>query len=244
MSKKQASARKRRKPRPRGPRGNGWLIAAVLMSIIVGFALSPLTGLRSVSVAGGDPAQFKIRAALEPYKQVSWLRQNRGQMVDSILADFRLDRASIHTNIAGQAWVKIEPRRPVAAIPEEGLLLSSTGVLYADEVEEKLPILRLTSASPSIQLTLVGSLPLKSLARVAAEGSNFYGELPFSLVLDGRSVISLQVTEGPEIVLGTDAQLDQKFEVLERARANDPEQFKRAKVINVSAPDRPVISSS
>ncbi len=204
---------------------------------------SPVTGLRVVEVEGGEPEVYRIKAALAPFRQTPWVRQNRARMADAILRDPRLERASIKTNVFGRAYVQIEPRNPVAAIPTRGVLLSSTGVLYPAEEIEGLPAIQLPPGSHDVQLTLTGAWPLKSMAQVAVKGREFLGELPFSLVLDERSVISLQVSDGLQIVLGTDSQLDHKFAVLERARGDNPEQFRRTKVINVSAPDRPVFSS-
>lgn len=248
-----------RNPQPRKPAGLGlggflWILA--IANLAAGLGMSTATGLKSVTVKGANSDESKlIQKRLQIWATVPWIRQSQSAMETSILADNRLAEAKVTTNIFGRGTAVVVPRVPVARVEENlgtekeppnfATYLDSRGTLYQDYWAEafKGPDLVLPASSMAMQLTVVPAWPLVSVAHVAAKSQTFLGELPFKVVLDERSVLSLQVVDGPQIVLGTDSDLDEKFDVLERAFREEKDKVLRYKSINVSAPDRPVYGS-
>lgn len=236
---------------------SGILWFLVVVNLAAGFCLSPATGLKSVSVKGASPEQsLLIEKRLQPWSTILWVWQSRAAMETAILADNRLESAKATSNLFGRGQVVVERRKPVARVNDRdaqsgqsstgfAIYLDRRGTLYRDEatISFKGPGLTLPAGAKAPQLTVVPSWPLTSVANVAVKSQAFLGELPFKVVLDERSVLSLQVVDGPQIVLGTESDLDEKFDVLERAFREEKDKVLRYKSINVSAPDRPVYGS-
>lgn len=226
-----------------------WLLA--LVNIGLGIGLSPVTGLRSVGVTGAEAEQIpNIQKRLQVFRSVPWVLQSRPAMATAILADNRIASATVSSNIFGRGQVVVTNRVPVAKVQRElkpeqpapawETYLDKHGVLFGgNTLEQTLPQLKLPANSNQLNLTIGSVWPLPSVAQAVTRVSNVLPELPSTLVLDDQSVLSLQVTAGPKIILGTDDDLDRKFQVLERAFRDDPDRMKRVKVVNVSAPDRP-----
>lgn len=257
MPSKKPARKRTRSPRKSVGLGLGgflWILA--LANLAAGLGLSPATGLKTVTVKGANADESRlIQKRLQIWASVPWIRQSQSAMETSILADNRLAEAKVTTNIFGRGTAVVVPRVPVARIaadlgtkkepPDFATYLDSRGTLYQDYWAEgfKGPDLELPAASRAMQLTVVPAWPLVSVANAAAKSQTFLGELPFKVVLDERSVLSLQVVDGPQIILGTDSDLDEKFDVLERAFREEKDKVLRYKSINVSAPDRPVYGS-
>lgn len=242
--------RKRRRVR-RNWNAKGILWILVIVNIGLGIGLSSVTGLRSVEVSGANSNQIPdIEKRLQVFRLVPWVQQSRAAMATAILADNRIASASVVSNIFGRGKVVVTNRVPVAKVfreikegqtqPNWETYLDSNGVLYrGDSSEEVMPQLKLPLSTNQVNLSIGAAWPLPSVAKVVTRVSTVLSELPSTLVLDDQSVLSLEVAAGPKIILGTDDDLDRKFEVLERAFRDDADRMKRVKVVNVSAPDRP-----
>ncbi|MBX3115348.1 MAG: hypothetical protein KF836_12350 [Fimbriimonadaceae bacterium] len=221
------------------------------MNIGLGVGFSSVTGLRSVEVTGANANQIPdIEKRLQVFRTVPWVQQSRASMATAILADNRIESASVVSNIFGRGKVTVTNRVPVAKVfrevkegqapPNWETYLDKNGVLYrGNSSEQVMPQLKLPKTANQVNLAIGAAWPLPSVAKVVTRVSSVLPELPSTLVLDDQSVLSLDVAAGPKIILGTDDDLDRKFEVLERAFRDDADRMKRVKVVNVSAPDRP-----
>jgi len=202
-------------------------------------------------VTGANSSQVpEIEKRLQVFRMVPWVQQSRASMATAILADNRIESASVVSNIFGRGKVVVTNRVPVAKVfreikegqtpPNWETYLDKSGVLYrGNSSEEVVPQLKLPTSTSQVNLAIGAAWPLPSVAKVVTRVSTVLSELPSTLVLDDQSVLSLEITAGPKIILGTDDDLDRKFEVLQRAFRDDADRMKRVKVVNVSAPDRP-----
>lgn len=251
---KRVASKPKRSRRPLNWVGFLWILAIVNLGLGLGF--SSATGLKSVSVSGATPGEIKaIEKRLQPWATIPWTRQSMESMETAVLADNRLASATVTTNIFGRGSVSVVPRKPVArinplkgekdeAVPDDAIYLDSEGVLYRDYWASEFagPDLEVPEAAKSIQLAVIPGWPLLAVANVAVKSHSFLGELPYKVVLDERSVISLQLVDGPLIILGTESDLNEKFSVLERAFRDEKDKVLKYKLINVSAYERPVFS--
>ncbi|MFM9872684.1 MAG: cell division protein FtsQ/DivIB [Fimbriimonadaceae bacterium] len=260
-TRKRAPAKRRAAPRKKGSGFTmGWanfLWVLAMVNLIAGLIFSPVTGLHHVSVKGADSAvELKaIKKRLEPWATEPWIRQSRSAMATAVLADNRLSRVTISSNVFGRGELTLVHREPVAKIeppasddPEKvadsAIYLDSTGVLYRDSnsIVFQGPVLVVPDGARVPQMSVIQTWPLNAVAKVSVKGQGLLQELQFKVVLDERSVISLEVADGPQIILGPESDLDEKFSVLSRAFASDKDKIMGYKLINVSAPDRPVFS--
>lgn len=236
---------------------NGFLWILALLNLAAGLIFSPVTGLHHASVRGVESdAELKaLEKRLEPWATTPWIRQSRPAMSTAILADNRIASATVTSNIFGRGEIILVHRYPVAQIvpssssdpkkvPDSAIYLDSTGVLFRDSLSNGFsgPELVVPDAARLPQIGLVRTWPLNTVAIASVKGQGLLQELQFKVVLDERSVLSLQVVDGPQIILGPESDLDEKFAVLERVFKSEKDKIMAYKLINVSAPDRPVYS--
>lgn len=250
--KARSTGRKRKSGPTLSVSGFLWILAIVSLGSGLGF--SQATGLRSVKVVGGTADQVQgIEKRLQPWAKIPWVRQNRFAMETAVLADNRLASAEVVSNIFGRGDVTVVARTPVGRIvpdvkegevPISGIYLDETGFLYRDGWSESFSGVGIQVPSGVRELHL-GVAPVwstSSLAEICGKSRDLWSEAGLTVVLDERSVLSLVMADGPRIILGTEIYLDQKFLVLERAFRDENAKMMRTKLINVSAPDRPVFT--
>jgi hypothetical protein len=255
VKRRRPAARKKRSTRSMGLGNFLWILAVTNLS--AGLIFSSVTGLHHATVKGAtSEVELKaIKKRLEPWATTPWFRQSRSAMATAVLADNRVASVVLTTNIFGRGEVTIVHREPVARIAPPGsddpnkvvdsaIYLDSSGVLYRDAFTADFmgPELVVPEAARVPQLSLIQTWPLNAVAKVSVKGQGLLQELQFKVVLDERSVISLEVVDGPQIILGPESDLDEKFTVLDRAFKSEKDKIMGYKLINVSAPDRPVYS--
>lgn len=255
--KRAAPARRRKSTRRKvsiGWAASLWILA--ILNLGVGLGFSTATGLKSVTVQGATAGEVKaIEKRLQPWAKIPWIRHSQEAMETAVLADNRLAKATVTSNVFGRGAVVVTARVPVARInplkgekdekvPDSAIYLDDAGVLYRDywAAEFAGPDLEVPAAAQGIQLGVIPGWSLLAVSKVAVKSRSFLGELPYKLVLDERSVISLELVDGPLIVLGTESDLNEKFAVLERAFRDEKDKVLGYKLINVSAYERPVFS--
>lgn len=225
-----------------------------LVNLAIGLGLSEATALRSVTVKGVGADEIKgIEKRLAPWAKIPWSRQNVATMETAILGDNRLASAQVTTNIFGRGEVSVVRRNPVGrletkieegSVPTSGYYLDESGFVFRDGWAEQFAgaSVRLPDGAKNLHLAVMPIWPMRAVGVVCAKSQVLWPEQALTVVLDERSVLSLELVNGPRIILGTESDLDEKFLVLERAFRDEMEKMKRTKVINVSAPDRPVFS--
>lgn len=155
-----------------------------------------------------------------------------------VLEDPRVLRAQVRTNPFGRASVRLELRRPVAALGRAWL--SEDGVWVKGHAPEGLPALKVPAESlqPSTGLAGLGDGP--RLAAAVQQAQKSLAGLA-ELELSGLGVLSLRWKAGHRAVLGSWNRLDEKLAVaaaiLGARKAPDP------RVLNVTSPESPVWSS-
>jgi|GEM_PF-3453879 len=254
-AKRSSTARRKKSGLGLGWVGFLWIVAVVNLGIGVFF--SSVSGLHHVTVKGlrSDAELKDVKKRLAPWADTPWIRQSRPAMETAVLADNRLAGATIKSNIFGRGELTVVHRKPVARIEspvsadpkkvvDSAIYLDSSGVLYRDSaaIEFVGPNLVVPEAARVPQMSIVQTWPLNAVAEVSVKGQGLLQELQFKVVLDERSVISLQVVDGPQIILGPESDLDDKFAILDRAFKSEKDKVMGYKLINVSAPDRPVFS--
>lgn len=217
-----------------------------------GMAFSPLTGLRKVTVVGAteeDAAQ--VAKALQPFAQVPWARFDVGAASEALLVSDAVRSVSLTTNVFGRGEVRFAYRRPVARLAgRPAVYLDDRGTLFywegrpdvAGEDGSVLPELTLPPRFLEFNGLILGVWESGAVVSVV-EGLKSRGiQLDYSLAMDEQSVLSLQVTDGPEVVLGSSDELPEKLDVLKRLVERDARSFGRARLVNLTAPGRPSIS--
>jgi hypothetical protein len=229
--------------------GLAWLAAG--LNIAMGFFFSPATGLQSVQVKGASADQIvQIEKRLSYWRTVPWIRQSRESMVTALLADNRLAGVRVVTNVFGRGRVEVYNRVPVGRVMTENkekksaVYLDRSGALYRDGWLEEFrgSTLKLPPESMRADLGIAGEWPLGAVAEASAWGTRSLGERAFEVEMDSRSVISLKVVDGPLIIFGTSESFGEKLQFLDRLLRSENDRIWRTKVINVSAPSRPVFS--
>jgi hypothetical protein len=171
-----------------------------------------------------------------------WIRINRFEVESEILELSHIRRATFEPNLFGRATVTVEYRQPVAKIAgDQGLYVDSAGDVYVDPVGADVPEVKVPADTMTLSGCLTGSWPRSGVVTTVKEMRSSLPQLDYSLELDPKSVLSLRVVDGPQVILGSASQLEEKIKKLADLYSNEGVSFKKSTVLNLIAPERPTI---
>lgn len=243
-----------------------WLWMLAILNLVLGMFLSPLTAPRRLSATDVDPLDLPAMSQAVQYsKDIPWARLNTADMASRLRVADRIERVDLTANIFGRVAAKVVYRLPVARLSESSdMFLDSRGDVYRDpryarvegsdqETPENEPPAQVDPMADLPDLTIPADLLQPSGAILATWEPGAVVEmieltrskapqLDYSVEVDSQSVLSLRVKDGPVVVLGSSSDLALKLDALSRIIANEEDKFKRAKVIQLTAPDRPTYS--
>lgn len=226
----------------------GWLWAAALLNIGIGLLFSTATATSTVTVSGAEPTDLpRMQRAVQGLGSVPWARLIRNQASSFLTVGNHIERVEFSTNFFGRATAKVVTKLPLARLAaESNTFLDKSGTLFhlefTEAVPKGLPTLVLDPDASEPQAALTGLWEGSAAAKAVTLLGTKVGQSDYSLAVDRQGVISLQLAGGAKVVLGSSSQLDQKIETLRKIVSTQEQEFARAKVLDLSAPDRPVIS--
>lgn len=244
-----------------------WLWMLALLNLGLGMFLSPLTAPRRVSAQDVDPLDVPaMKQAAQYSKSIPWARLNTADLASRLRVADRIERVDLTANVFGRVSAKVIYRVPVARLSETiDLFLDARGDLYRDpryprlaavteesseeseapaqvDPQADLPDVLVPAESLSPSGAILGTWEPGAVVEVIELTRSKAPQLDYSVEVDSQSVLSLRVKDGPVVVLGSSSDLALKMEALSRIIANEEDKFKRAKVIQLTAPDRPTYS--
>jgi hypothetical protein len=222
-----------------------WLWVGFGLSTLAGLLLSPATAPRQVTVEGATAeVRDHVKATLQRQIKTPWVWVPRTQMQSQLEAHPRVIRAELTSNVFGRAFVKVVSRQPqLCRDTDAALCLDQNGEWYRESVPAPETVGRVQVPDEFIpfNLAVVGTLPGQSWIDAYRRVRNKFPEESLTLAVDARGVLSLQLPDGPRLVLGTATRLDEKEKILGEFLTNEPEKIARAKVLNLSVPERPTL---
>lgn len=240
------ATRRRRKRVSRPVDWTVWLWVLVGANWVGGLYLSPITAPIKVSllnVRSSDQEYFQ--KVLDEYRETPMVRLNRAEIESKLLKVDALKSVSFDPNVFGRATVTAIYRKPVARISNAGaVLIDQDGEVYMGGVEEatlRLPVVTVPASNLDPSGCLTGQWPRRGVTQTVELMKKGLPQLDYSLEIDGKSILSLQVTDGPTVVFGTAEKLDEKVKKLAEIYANPGVKLNKGSVVNLVAPDFPTI---
>ena len=220
---------------------------AVIVAIATGLAFSPLTAPTKWKLVGiRDSDQGRVEQILNKYKETPWARLPIGRIQDEVNQRNAINSVTVSANIFGRATCRVIYRNRILKVgsSESHLYLDDQGTLFRDEdkVDEEPTMVKLPDKFLSHQGSIAGNWSSGDVIRVDKILKSSVPSLSYTLAVDDQTVISLWVQDGPKVVLGSGSKLQEKIAVLARVVNEQPETFRRSKVINLMSPDNPTVS--
>ena len=226
--------RVRLNPRP-------FIVLGLLVNVVAGVALSPVTAVRRVRVEGAPEADRKrLTDLLQSLKNVPCARVDARSIESRALENPELRGASLARTPFGSAVLRVARREAVARL--FGSLdtgLSADGVLYpATELPEDLPTVRLPLRYPSVGLTLGNAWRTQDVAHLATLVRGLAKTEPARIDLFPGGKVCLNIDSGI-VDLGRLERLDEKIDRFRRMFSESPNLFATVKSVNLVRVEAP-----
>src|SRR5690606_15782366 len=122
---------------------------------------------------------------------------------------------------------------PVAQLKDqEGVYVDETGQVYFDPFGREVPVVEVPESYLDVSVCVIGQWPREGIVRTVSLMQQNLPQLDYSLELDAKSVLSLQVTEGPKFVLGSSEKMDEKVKKISEAYGTEGLKLNKSTVIN------------
>lgn len=253
-----ASKRRKRKSSPRSGTGGTrrrparavnwglWLWAIALANVGGGLLFSPVTAPKKISLVGVEGRhKAHIEAVLGEYGETPWLRLNVQEIEVRLAEPDPVRRAKFEPNVFGRATVTFVYRDAVAKLDGlDDIYLDVGGDLYRDEQVSDVPMVKVEPSYLDVSATVLGHWPRAGVIETVSLMAESLPQLDYSLELDARSVLSLNITDGPTVVLGSPRELGKKIETLSAIFSQEGVALTSRTTLNLMAPERPTILSN
>lgn len=219
-----------------------WIVAA-FASLSVGLTTSNLTQIRVVRIRSDDVSdRTRLESIARSYQSVpqaqirAYVVEKRVETPRSVL------RSDYFGNIFGSASINVTYREPVAKLlGRESYGVDEEGVIFPSRRAGELNV----SIAPTPQeigsiLCIADPSRLRELARVAGKVQLLGKKHTLRLYSDSLGRLCFNIDGSLTVVLGTEARLNRKVEVVQEALASMRELAANARTINVVEPDQPV----
>jgi hypothetical protein len=232
---------KKRRRRRLKPAPVLWLL--LMVNVALGAAYSPVTSVTRVRVEGATEAdEARLAQIVAALQDVPAARVEAREIESRALARSSARSADFRFNPFGSGLLRIGYRRPVARLEASpGVALAIDGVLFAaEDLPEDLTVLRLPPRALEPQAALAAGWQPATMARISVETSAIAQGRPTKVELNDRGVVTLHIGDG-RVEVGSTADLDEKLRVLRQTLDENPDLLFRIEMLNISAPDRPVV---
>ncbi|MEO7454346.1 MAG: hypothetical protein ABIV13_06245 [Fimbriimonadales bacterium] len=235
-----ASKKRAKRSVDRSQMWRGIWLAALLASILVGIAASPLTSPQVVRVSGAAKHQEPaISAALRSVGGKPSLLIQAGDLESQLLRMPDLKAASFRSNIFGRARLALQCREPVAVV-QGNLAIDAAGTVFSMG-SRKPPNLHISSNVKDFStiITISDASPLNRLCRVAKKIKESLPNVVGTVEIDDKERIRLRI-EGLVVEFGDTSDLDKKIDILDRALKENPQRAQEGGSIILVDPEDPV----
>lgn len=229
---------------PRDSRTGFWprlLWTAFVLNLIAAVFLSPITQLRTIKVQGAAPAYKPyISSILRKSKAIPALRVEPLAVESQVLASSAVESCDFRRNIFGRAVLRVQYRSPVAVLEADPeIFLDESGCVYRSlERRDGLPVLDVFDGALKPILAITGTWPSKRIADLALASKKYDFGPSTTVEVQSSGAVSLRTNSGATIRFGAPYDFGEKFAKLDELLNREPELFRKAKSVNLTAPDR------
>lgn len=205
---------------------------------------SPVFAPKKVQVTGATELdKARIRRILGEQSGVPMLAWNLTLIESRLQSNHAIRKAEVQRGWFDPPKVAIEYREPIArVVGGKDAFLSQDGTIFSQAgIDRELPRVYLPDAAFEPSVTLMGNWDLRSLAAVAMALSDPPSER-IQLALDSRGVLKIQVPDFGPVDFGTLTGIEEKLDTLDRIRTTQPKLLQPGEVLNIMAPEKPVVS--
>ncbi len=222
-------------------RARPFIVLALLVNVVAGVALSPVTAVRRVRVEGAPMAdRARLTGLLQRLKGVPCARVDARSVEAEALQNSELRGASLSRTPFGSAVLRVARRSPVARLyawPDTGL--SAEGVLYrATQLPSDLPTVNLPAEYPTVGLALGNAWRSADVAHLAELVRGLGSGEPPRIDLVGGGRVCLNIDSGI-VDLGRCDELDAKVARLRQYLTERPNLFATVHKLILVRPDYP-----
>lgn len=238
---KRAPARRKKKRVSRPVNWAAWLWVIAFANVIGGLLVSPITAPVKISLHDVRVSDRPhVEAVLEPFLQTPWLRLDK-TAIESELGNLdHVRSATFEPNVFGRATVTFLYREPVSKLAvDRPAYIDGDGEVYIDPVGKSVPLVTVQDDYLDVSGSVIGQWPRAGVVQTVELMEKNLPQLDYSLELDAKSVLSLDVVDGPVVVLGSSRDLDAKIKKLAEIYAEPDLDLTDRATVNLMAPERP-----
>lgn len=226
--------------------GVSWLWILAVANLIAGLLFSSASAPKKVVAIGmRETDREGVSKMLSESLETPWLRLNLFQVMSKLSRPDWVESVEFSPNVFGRATLKMHYRKPVARTSvERPIYLDNRGNLYYDPLEHDVPKINLPADYYDESACISGTWPRTGVLTTVKSMKDLLPQLDYSLELDGKSVLSLQLVEGPRVILGPARNIPEKISVLARILSDESQKLNQRSTINLVSPDLPVKSSN
>lgn len=223
----------------------GWLWLLALLNLIAGVMFSASTApTRVVATGMRETDRGPVEKILSSYVKTPWSRLNVNEIRSRLSRADWVESAEFSPNIFGRATVHLTYRVPVAKLDiERPVYLDKSGSLYYDSLDYDVKKIKIPSEYMDESLTIVGDWPRSGIIDAIEELGGQLPQLDYSLELDAKSVLSLHIVDGPNVILGSPRKMDEKIKNLGKILSDPESGVDKNSRLNLMVPDRPMKST-
>lgn len=216
----------------------------LIINVVVGLALSQVTGVRRARVVGSPPTETaRISRILESLRGRPFALISNDIVASEVLESPDLVDARLKTNLFGSSVLTVSARKAVAAIQGySGTFLDERGTLFRSQREEKaLPLLHLEPGFIQANAAVTANWPSGPTASLCRSLAHFPELAGATVHLDGRGRLWLSRDGLARVELGGAEALDEKLRRLRGLLDEQPSLLKSVKSLTLTDPARPAV---
>lgn len=218
---------------------NGLVWFLAIVNILVGMAYSPITAPYKVYLSGSfsDDETF-VAKIFEQYRAKPWIWINRNEVASQLNAPSNIASVQVSLNMFGRASVHLTHRIPQASVrTQPGVYIDEEGFFFKDA--PGFPCVELIGSGASLSGTVIDGFPGEALANGIQLVQKALPKSQFTVSLEGKSIFSIYLKDGPRIEFGRLTDMEKKVDVLKRIVQERPKDFASSTYVQLSDPTRP-----
>lgn len=222
-----------------------WLWFAVIVNTGAGMWFSSATAPKrvQVNISGSEDIE-RFSKVWQDYHKTPWLRLNRHMIASRMQRPGHIDMVKVTSNVFGRGTMSVTYKRAIAKLHSGTPVgLTSLGDLTPMNTPEGTRGLTVDPVFAEFNGCITGTWPARGVGELVDLVKDVLAEWDFSLDIDSRTDISLQLENGPRVRFGLATDLPAKVDALRRLMEQNPRDFQRAKEVNVSVPEKVTISA-
>lgn len=213
----------------------------MVINVVLGLCLSPLTAIRTVRVDGAPSwDQPRIARILTRLEGVPCALVPRASLESQVLSLPEMRSAHLDRNPLGRAVLHVGYRQAVARLADRrDVGISIEGVIYPSRhLPPDLPTVSLDPGLLRPELGIAVTWPVVAVARLAVRSREISGGKPVSIELGKGSSLCLNMEAG-QVNFGSCDDMDAKLAAVIKRLNEDPAYWSKYKVLNVAVASSP-----